>query len=118
MIPPIGRHGKPLGMVAHVAHSPERGWILRAVSEYFHRDVPIGQEAPPAAGRDTPSPVGRIEQGKLGQKNYAVGLEIRCPGGAYLKLGCNSQRGRTLASRAPRRCDMDHNLRRILKEFD
>ena len=37
MIPPIGRHGKPLGMVAHVAHSPERGWILRAVSEYFHR---------------------------------------------------------------------------------
>jgi hypothetical protein len=35
MIPPIGRHGKPLGMVAHVAHSPERGWI-------FNENQPLG----------------------------------------------------------------------------
>ena len=32
--------------------------------------------------------------------------------GAYLKLGCNSQRARTLAGLVSRICDLAHNLRR------
>jgi hypothetical protein len=74
----------------------------------YEAPTPIDQEAQPATEGGSPSPVGWVGQSKLVTKNYAVGLEISCPGGGYC-WAPEIPSPETLADAVPGKCELAHN---------
>jgi hypothetical protein len=77
---------------------------------------PIGQKSQLARASNSPSAVDRTGGGKLGRKNYAVGLEMSCPGGACYRAP-EIPSANLIAAAEPSKCELAHNRGSFLPEW-